>query len=206
MISRTALTCALFCCIACAETMGAQPGDRRLDMKARVLDIVFPLEVSSKPYFRKIVLRFGDSDTQIIVVTYPGGQSEIVRYRLADVSGEQLSVLVAKMLSENPDVKPQEIAAGLKVNVSSTPVLEQKALDYVLNELKAIKISPALASRVAVDDSSEYEFWYDTWQESVHYTITGPFHDAPQDRLGKWMLSFRTLVPKLLKANLEPKQ
>ncbi len=31
-----------------------------------------------------------------------------------------------------------------------------------------------LASRVAVDEYSEYEFWYNGGQESVHYKLVGP--------------------------------
>jgi hypothetical protein len=90
------------------------------------------------------------------------------------------------------------------VDVSRT-ALEQGALDHALEELKAIQISPVLASRVAVDEFSEYEFWYDTWQESVHYIVTSPFQGSAQDRLGKWMVEFRANLPRLLKASPGPK-
>jgi len=171
-------------------------------MKARVLDILFPLDVRPTPYFSKMVLRFSDSDTQLVVVTYPGGKSELIRYSLAVNSGE-LSQLIAKMVAENPNVKAEEIAAKVKTNVSRSPI-EPAALRHALDELKAIRISPVLASRVAVDEYSEYEFWYDNWQESVHYAITSPFGNDPQDQLGKWMTKFRDNVPNLLKASLGP--
>jgi hypothetical protein len=200
---RIVVTYSLFSCILLALTASAQPGDRHLDLKARVLDEVFSSKVS-QPYFRKMVLRFGDSDTQIVVVTYPGGKSELIRYSLSGMSGGKLSPLIAKMVAQNPDVKAKDIAAKLQVDVKRS-VIEQGALTRAIDELKTICISPVLASRVAVDDSSEYEFWYDTWQESVHYTITGPFHDDPQDTLGRWMLKFRANVPELLKASLRPR-
>ena len=82
--------------------------------------------------------------------------------------------------------------------------VEPEALHHALDELKAIRISPVLKSRVAVDEFSEYEFWYDTWQETVHYVITSPFGNDPQDQLGRWMTKFRDNVPKLLKASLGP--
>jgi hypothetical protein len=199
MTCRIAVACALLSCILCTVPATAQPGGRYLDMKARVLDILFPLDVAPKPYFLKMILRFGDSDTQLVVVVYPGGKSEVIHYSLTGMSSGELSQLISKMVAENPNVKEQEIAAKLKVDVSRSPI-EHQALNRALDELKAVRISPVLANRVAVDESSEYEFWYDTWQESVHYTITSPFHHDPQDQLGRWMVKFKANLPDLLKA------
>src|SRR5271168_3915393 len=204
MIYRIVVTCALFSCILFAATASAQPGDRNLDMKARVLDILFPLDLGPTPYFSKMVLRFSDSDTQLVVVVYPGGKGELIRYSLAGVKSGELSHLISKMVAEDPKVTDREIAAKLKVDVSRSPVAHE-ALNRALDELKAIRISPVLESRVAVDEYSEYEFWYDTWQESVHYTITSPVGNAAQDKLGQWMTKFRESVPNLLKASLTPK-
>jgi hypothetical protein len=171
-------------------------------MKARVLDIVFPLDVAQKPYFQKVVLRFSDSDTQLVVVVYPDKDKywirrcEMTRYALDGLGNGGLSQLISKMVGENPSVKEQEIAAKLKANITRTNVPIEN-LSQALDELKTIRISPFLADRVAVDAYSEYEFWYDNWQESVHYTLVGPFKDAAQDELVQWMLKFREGVPKL---------
>jgi hypothetical protein len=85
-----------------------------LDMKARVLDILFPLDVGPTPHFSKMVLRFSDSDTQIVVVTYPGGKSELIRYGLAGTKSGEPSPLISKMVAENPDLKEQDITDLLK--------------------------------------------------------------------------------------------
>ena len=205
MILRITATCVLLSCLLFAATVSAQPGDRRLDMKTRVLDLLFPLNVTPEPYFAKMILRFGDSDTQLVVVVYPGGKSELIRFSLAGTSSRELSHLISKMTAENPTVREQEIAAKLKVDVTRSPI-EHEAFNRVIDELKVIRISPVLANRVAVDESSEYEFWYDTWQESVHYTITGPFGDDPQDQLGRWMIKFKVeSPPDLLRASSAPK-
>ena len=89
------------------------------------------------------------------------------------------------------------------MEVKHSPI-SYEALKRSLDELKAMRIPPILASRVAVDEYSEYQFWYNTGQESVHYVITSPFGNDPQDQLGKWMTRFRDNVPNLLKASLEP--
>ncbi len=206
MTCRIAVACALFSCILFTATATAQSGDRYLDMKARVLDILFPLDVTSTPYFSKMILRFGDSDTQLVVLIYPtypvhaGGQAELIRYSVAGTGNSDLPQFISNMVAQNPNVTDREIAAKLKVDVTRSPI-GYEALDRFLKKLKAIRISPILASRVAVDESSEYEFWYDTWQESVHYTLTGPFHNGPQDQLGRWMIKFRADLPNLLKAS-----
>jgi len=205
MTWRILIACALFCRIIFAAPASAQPGDRHLDVKARVLDILFPLDVAPKPYFQKIVLRFSDSDTQLVVVVYPDKDKywvrkcEITRYALEGMRKGELSQFISKMVAENPNVKEQDIAAKLKVDISRSFV-PLDAFKSALDGLKAIRIPPVFADRVAVDEYSEYEFWYDNWQESVHYTLTGPFNDAPQGKLVQWMIKFRATVPNLLKA------
>ena len=119
------------------------------------------------------------------------------------MGSDTLSQFISKMAAQNPSVTDQEIAAKLKVEVKHSPI-SYEALKRSLDELKAMRIPPILASRVAVDEYSEYQFWYNTGQESVHYVITSPFGNDPQDQLGKWMTRFRDNVPNLLKASLEP--
>jgi hypothetical protein len=179
-------------------------------MKAQVLEILFPLDVTPKPYFEKMVLRFGDSDTQLVEVVYPdkdkywARKCEITSFRLEGMDKGGLSQFISKMVAENPNVKVQEIAAKLKVNITRSFV-PLEALGRALNELKTIRISPVLADRVSVDGYSEYEFWHDNWQESVHYVITSSFENDPQDQLGRWMTKFRDNLPNLLKASVGPK-
>lgn len=207
MTHRRVVVCGILISILAGSAAMAQPGDRYLVMKARVLDILFPSEVSQKPYFLKMVLRFSDSDTQLVVVVYPDKEKywvrkcEITKYSLAGMRTNQLSQLVAKMIADNPNVDEKEIAAKLKVDISRSSI-DPDALNRVLDELKTVRISPILADRVAVDNYSEYEYWYDNWQESVHYTIVGPFHDSSQDQLVQWMIRFREAVPELLKVGL----
>jgi hypothetical protein len=193
-----------------AASANAQPGDRHLDMKARVLNILFPLDVAPKLYFQRMVLRFSDSDTQLVVVVYPDKDKywvrkcEITSYALQGMGKGELSQFISKMVAENPNLQEQEIAAKLKVETTRSSVALE-AFNRALDELKAIRISPVLADRVAVDEYSEYEFWYDNWQESVHYAITSPFGKDPQDQLGRWMTKFRDNLPNLLKASLGTK-
>jgi hypothetical protein len=157
-----------------------------------------------------MVLRFGDSDTQLAVVFYSDKDKywvrkcEITSYSLEGLAKGGLSQLIANMVAENPNVKDHEIAAKVKVDITSSTV-PLDAFDRPLDELRAIRISPILADRVAVDEYSEYEFWYDNWQESVHYVITTPFGNDPQDQLGRWMAKFRDNLSNFLKTGPGPR-
>ena len=203
MTWRCVRTSAVLLCTLSAAVAIAQPGDRCMSTEARVLDLVFPLDVGPKPYFTRLAMRYGDSDTQIVVAVFPGGSAEMVRYSLAGMGRSEFSQLVSRMVAKNPDVKDQEIAAKVKVQVTRSPV-EFKALDHALGELKAMRISPFLATRVASDESTEYEYWFDTWQESVHYVITGPFDGSTQDQLVQWLIRHRANLEELAKVSTTP--
>ena len=135
-MARMLIVCVLSMTTLFSLTATAQPGDRYLVMKAQVLAALFTLDVEPKPYFLKMVLRFGDSDTQLTVVVYPGRKSEVLRFRLADSNRGDLERLVSRAVTDNPQVKPQEIAAGLKVDVARSPVDYDAGLRPAIDELR----------------------------------------------------------------------
>jgi hypothetical protein len=193
----------LFCLVMRAI---AQPVADRQDTRDRVLDLLFPSDMTASPYLMKITLRFSDSDTQLVILTHPvypvhsGGRAEVVTYSIAGMGNGNLSQFISDMVAHNPQVTDRDIAAKLRVETSHSPI-DYEALNHFLSQLKAIRISPVLASRVAVDEYSRYDFWYDGGQESVHYTLTGPFKDSPQDQLVQWMIRFRASLPTLIKSS-----
>lgn len=207
MVLRKFATCALFSWLVITTISYSQPGNRNLEMKAQVLDLLFPLDVAQNPYFLKIILRFGDFDTQVVIVVFPDKEKywikrcEVTSYAIEGMEKGELSNFISMMETENPGVKAIEIAARLKVNVNQFSIVPDEFF-RVLDDLEKIRISPILASRIAVDNFSEYEFWYDNWQEFVHYTIVGPFKGDPQDKLVRWMLKFRDDLPKMTKVSL----
>jgi len=173
--------------------------------KDHVLDLLFRSDSDKSLWVSKMTLRYGDSNSQLVVLTYPvypvhpGGQAEIISYTIAGLGSDSLSQFISRMADKKPSVTDEEIAAKLTAVVKRSPIGYQVLRRY-LEELKAIRISPMLASRVALDEYSEYEFRYNTGQESVHYKVTGPFKGDPQDKLLRWMIRLRTGVPELMSA------
>ncbi len=175
-------------------------------MKDRVLDALFAKEVSTSPFLTKLTMRFGDTDTQLVVITYPiypthpGGRAEAIKYSVAGTGNGVLSEFIESIVKQKPDVTAREIADKLQINVTRF-LIDYDALEKSMKDLKALRISPVLNTRVAVDEYSEYDFWFDSGQEFVHYSITGPSKDAPQDQLVEWMIKFRTSLPDLARVS-----
>ncbi len=210
MILRNLSRCAVVVPLCLALGAAAQPRDDGFkSMKERVLDVLFPVEDRTPPYLTKMTLRYGDTDTQLVVLTYfaypkrPGGQAEVIRYSIAGMEKGGLSNFVDKSVAQRPGVTASEIAAMLKVNVAHLSV-DYDLLMRLTKDLKDIRIAPVLQTRVAVDNYSQYDYWFDTGQEFVHYSITGPSNGSPQDRLVEWMIRFRTRLPDLVKPSSGP--
>ncbi|HKD79571.1 MAG TPA: hypothetical protein VKH81_07745 [Candidatus Angelobacter sp.] len=202
MIFKTRLASALLVAFLALGAVGQSPESVRGDVKHRVLDLLFRPDAVTSPFLSKLTLRFGDSDSQLVVLIYPvypvhpGGQVEVISYTIIGMGNDDLSQFIARMTAQNPDVTEQEIAAKLKVDIKRSS-MRYEGLSRDLDDLKAIRISPVLASRVALDKYFDYEFWYNSGQESVHYLVTGPFKGDPQDKLVQWMIKFRTRASEL---------
>lgn len=192
MILRQALAFAVFLCVPLAPLTSRALDRGPVDVQDRVLDLLLPMDVESKPYFVKIILRFRSDASQLALVVYPGREAELIRSSLNGMNTSDLTQLVSEALAENPRVTDAEIAAKVRVRTTRLPV-QYKALEPMLNDLKNIKISPFLSTRVGVDEVRWYEFWFDSGQEYVHYKIfdVATVHD-PQDNLARWMTRFRT--------------
>lgn len=202
MLRRRMLTFILISCALSVATASAQPGDRYLDMKARVLDLVFPIGVSAKPYNLRLVFRYGDTDSQLVVVVHPGKkywqrEYDVFRYSLIVAKQGQISQLISEMEKTDPKVTPQEIAAKLRVRVVQSTV-DPRLLKKALGRLGKVNLPAALPSQVCVDECPQYEFTYDTWQDYVHYVMTDPPPNTPEGRLVEWMIKFREDLPGML--------
>jgi YD repeat-containing protein len=192
-VRRSILVC-LICFVAFSRVANGQPGDRVLNLKAQVLDALFPIEVEPRPYLTKMALRFGDENRQIIIVVYPGRKVEFIQFRIADVPTGEFERLVSKAVAESPGAKAIDIAETFKVQTTRSSIDYDTVLRPALEELATIRLSPRLPGRIGLDQFSEFDFWYDTWQESVHYTLIGPYEGAGEDALLAWMVKLRATI------------
>ena len=131
---------ALLLALASVLTADGQPGRRRLDLRGQVFDLVFPTH-SERSYFSKMVLRFSDTQSQLTVLVYTGGQTEIIRHRMSGVTAAELNGLTVKAFQDNT-ITPASIASKLKVDMSRVSVDYEQTVVPALEELKTIRLSP----------------------------------------------------------------
>ena len=199
MICGKAAVCALLLCALSAPAISQTRARNPSEVYSDVLNLLFPSNVESKPYYVKLILRFHDTDSQLALIVYPGGACELVSFSLDNMKGTDLFKLVSEMLVKNPGVHDEEIAAKVKVHTTRTAV-DYKAVEPALNDLKSIRISPFFQTRVFVDEYSEYEYWFSSGQESVHYRICGSSSKSDaQDQLVHWMIKFRANSANIVK-------
>jgi hypothetical protein len=159
-------------------------------IRNRVSDLLFPTSVASKPYNARFVLRFPDPDSELVLIIYPGKQSELVTYKVEGLRDQTLFQYIWDALRTNPQIRDEEIASNIRVT-SKRSVVEFQKLERAVDELKNIKISPFFETRIAVDEYSDYDYWFDSGGESVHYRVHRLFQHTAQDDLVHWMTRFR---------------
>jgi hypothetical protein len=205
MIFRTRREYAIFVSFLLLLSAAQSEGGVRADLKERVFERLLRSDAESVSFISKITLRYGDSDSQLVVLTYPvypvhpRGRAELISYTITGMGNDNLSQFISRLVAQNPSVTDEQIAAKLKVEIRRSSI-NYEVLKHCMDELDAITISPKLPSRVAVDEYSDYQFSYNNGQESVHYKIVGPFKDDPQDKLVQWMIKFRSSLPELMSA------
>jgi hypothetical protein len=181
---------AFLLCAGIVLRTDAQPGDRYLDAKYRVLDILFPTTSEQRPYSLKIVMRFGDSCSQLNLVEGTDGGVEVTEYSLASKTAADVEKYIAQLHEARPDISDREVASQIQVTVKKWRLPPQKLQD-ALTRLSGIRLSPALDRKACMDGCNEYEFWYDDWLEAAHFTLVSPSKNSPSWHLVDWMKRFQ---------------
>lgn len=191
--------------VAAAVTAQATTTDP-IQMKADLLDRLLPLEGASRPWFDKIVVRFSNPigdfgevprpDSQLVLFTYPVAppahetpECELVSYTVRSRSGGGLSTLIRRKLDLNPSVSADDIALAVVIDVQRRSI-SMKERDKIIRDLKRLRLSPVLATRICLDNCPRYDFWHDTGTEVVRYTLRGGHGTDSEGRLVAWMDGF----------------
>jgi hypothetical protein len=190
---RNLINLAILCGFTVSCNSFAQPGDRAMSDKSRVLDALFVLENEAKPHYLKIVMRFGDTNSQMVLVMDTDGKTEVREYFAADPGSGSMETAIARIRAANPGISDHDIAVKIGVTIKRKTI-SKTVVQGSLRALGDLKISPALQSAVCLDECDEYEFSYDTWQESVHYIIVSPARHSQMRRLLDWMNHLRSSV------------
>jgi hypothetical protein len=94
-------------------------------------------------------------------------------------------------------VSAKEIADKLRVN-SRRWSCDYQILKKALARLEKVRFSPVITARIPLDNAVKYDFEYDTGPESTRYELYGPFDTDVQDKLVRWMIDLRSIMPSLV--------
>ncbi len=167
--------------------------DNRVEaVRSRLLDRLFQTNIASlKGPHSRLVLRFSKPDTECVLLIYASWKSELVVYTLKGLGSKSLAEYISDMLRANPQVQDDAIADSIGVTTKRS-FLDSQKVRQSIEELKKITLSPFLEQRIAVDEYSDYDLWFESaGNESVHYKLHGPSESTPADRLVRWMCRFR---------------
>jgi hypothetical protein len=106
MTYRTVVASVALLCPLLAPASPQAPDPDPQEAYSHVLDLLFPLNLESEPtYYLKLVLRFHDDESQLVLVVYPGRKSKLVRSSLDHMNANDLFQLATKTLAQNPREK-----------------------------------------------------------------------------------------------------
>jgi hypothetical protein len=92
-----------------------------------------------------------------------------------------------------------------KIHVTERRIsISREKVHVWFDELKAMKFSPRLADIICLDGCPSFGLWFDTRQDSVHYSVLYtpiiPDQHSTQQLIAEWMLKVRTEIDAIQKA------
>jgi len=162
------------------------------ETKAAVLDHLFPREVlrdDASDVDFALVLRFRPSfspERQVTIVKKLSGGFEVSEYAIL---GQNLEGQLGALIRQTGSDDPAQLAKGVRCSQRRVAVPE-RALTLWLKQLRQIRLSPLLLQTISFRkgtvsprwlDTTSYELWQVTAQESSYFRLQGAELDVPPD-------------------------
>ncbi len=159
-----------------------------------ILDLVLPpMKITvDNLYVERLMLRFSQPMMEIIVVVKSGGAIEATCYRVESFAAA--ADLIKKANSGDGTITATQIAKTIHINQKNLKVTREQLRRW-FDELRSMHLSPLLQDTVCLDSCPKFDFWYDTRQDSVRYSVyyaavSPPIH-SQQEMIAEWMLRVR---------------
>ena len=170
--------------------------------REQVADLVFPslsIEYGGTPYDARVILRFSNPDSEIVVLQGSNLSSNVRIFTLAD--GESIELVMGRVLLRNPQAAPQEIAAEAHVRESDVTI-PAATVDTWLNDLKTKTGPLKLEPWIHLHGFPEYDLWLDSNGDSIHYHFFFVQNQTPGSQpvfepVARWMINLRSEIHEL---------
>jgi hypothetical protein len=163
---------------------------------------VIPVALGGERYETRIILRFTDPDSEIVIKTHAKGRKTVDLYSLAP--GLSIEGETGRVQRQNPNATAQQVAVTIHVRKTSLAVSSNQ-VDRWLQALGSLSPPLTLELWVKFDSLSRFDFWADSNGDFVHYSMsnyaaggrTATTHENPLTPLARWMLQVRSEAEEL---------
>jgi hypothetical protein len=161
-----------------------------------VADLLFPrMRISyDSLYLARLMLRFSEPDMQIVIIA-SATEVDISEYKTK--GNVRIAELIRRSTQENASVTAAHIASNIRIKTRHVATTRQQVKTW-FEELQNIKGSPKLDGYTCLHGCPQFDLWFDTGQDSVHYSMVYtpviPPQRSTQQLLAEWMLSLRSQI------------
>jgi hypothetical protein len=173
--------------------------DRAFYTREEIADLIFPslaIEHGGTPYDTRVILRFSNPDSEIVVLKGSNLPGNVKVYKLSD--GASIKSIMGNVLLRNPQATPEDIALSAKVEESDLSV----PVGVVARWLKTLKTkctAPVVEPWIQEGRVPEYDFWIDSNGDSIHYHFFFVANQVPSSQaafepVAQWMVKIRSEI------------
>lgn len=185
----------MFCCwLVLLDGAFSQNKPKAFVYPEDVQNLVFPpMRVNlDQVYAQRLMLRFTDPWMEIVIERRVNGDNVTV-YTVESMA--KLNQLFARANRSNGGISASDIAHQTTVKRTQI-IVSSSNVDNWFRELEAMRLSPKLEDIVCLHDCPQFDLWYDTRQDSAHYSVlyaaSIPPQLSPQATVAGWMLKVRS--------------
>lgn len=164
-----------------------------------VADKIFPpLAVTTEgpSYLTRMILRFSDPDSEIVITTRLDGRRIVESYILDP--GVTIEASISQMLQKHPQASFDQLASGIRVHKTKISVPQEHVARW-FREMSGLIPGKLPSPQIHLDKVPQFDLWIDANGDFVHYR----FYDAPGQQhtndppfapLARWMLKLHSEV------------
>lgn len=180
-------------------TPGSNSGLQWIIGREDVADKIFPrLAVTSEgpSYLSRVILRFSDPDSEIVITTLLDGHRIVESYVLDP--GATIGGSISQVLQRNPQASLDQMASAMRVHKTTISV-PQAHIARWFQEMDGILPGRLPSTQIHLDGPPQFDLWIDTNGDFIHYRFfEAPLqqntNDDPFAPIARWMVKLNAEV------------
>jgi len=169
--------------------------------REEIADRVFPrLAVTSEgpSYLSRVILRFSDPDSEIVITTLLDGRPIVESYVLDP--GVTIGASISQVLQRDPQASFDQVTNAIRVHKATIPVPQAHVARW-FQEMNRVLPGKLPSTQIHLDGPQQFDLWIDANGDVIHYRfyeVPGEkrMNDGPFAPLARWMVKLDAEVSK----------